>query len=103
MSPDASTEQAFMREIRQMAALYGWLCYHTHDSRLSPPGFPDLFMARPAPAEEGPVYAWECKTATGTLTKEQGLWLTALHGKRIDARVVRPAHFDDLLRLLSRG
>lgn len=91
-----------MREIRQMAELYGWICYHTHDSRRSAPGFPDLCIVRPEPAD-GPVYVWECKTATGKLTMDQSLWLSALHAKRIEARVVRPADFDDLLRLLNCG
>lgn len=91
-----------MAELIRLARRYDWLYYHTHDSRHSPRGFPDLLLAHPTPGR-GPVYAWELKTNQGKLTMEQQLWLTALNGKTIDARLVRPADTAELMRLLRES
>ena len=40
------TEQQFQFAVKRAAMAYGWLVYHTYDSRRSDPGFPDLFMVR---------------------------------------------------------
>ena len=36
-----------MYRVKQTAELCGWLAYHTHDSRRSDGGFPDLILAKP--------------------------------------------------------
>ena len=41
------TEKQFMAAIVDYAKINGWLCYHTHDSRRSAPGFPDLVLCKP--------------------------------------------------------
>lgn len=73
-------EQAWQGRIEGAARLYGWRVYHTHDSRRSAPGFPDLVMVR------GPelIFA-ELKTDTGRVKPEQAEWLEAL---RVVARAV---------------
>lgn len=40
------TEDEFTTSVRQTAEAYGYLAYHTHDSRRSTSGFPDLVMIR---------------------------------------------------------
>lgn len=66
-------EQAWQGRIEGAAKLYGWRVYHTHDSRRSAPGFPDLVLVR------GPELLFaELKTDTGRLRPEQSDWLEAL-------------------------
>jgi VRR-NUC domain-containing protein len=96
----AMAEKRFQMQLLQVARLAGWIAYHTFDSRKSPEGFPDVILVRPEPGR-GPVYAWECKTARGKVTMPQQMWLTALDGKTISARVVRPSDLEDLVRLLQ--
>ena len=59
-------EKEFQGQVLDLAKLLGWLCYHTHNSRRSAPGFSDLVLARP------PVVRFvELKTDTGRLRPEQ--------------------------------
>jgi hypothetical protein len=41
------SEKEFQAQVLGLARLSGLLCYHTHDSRRSKPGVPDLVLARP--------------------------------------------------------
>lgn len=59
--------------IREAAAWGGWMAYHTHDSRRSEPGFPDLVLVR-----GGECLAVEVKAAGGRATAAQLEWLAAL-------------------------
>lgn len=59
-----------MSEVIKLAKYLGWLVYHTHDSRRSEPGFPDLIMIR-----NGQLVVAELKSAKGKLTHEQKAWL----------------------------
>jgi hypothetical protein len=71
--------------------------YHTHDSRRSQAGFPDLVLVRPPRL----IFA-ELKTAKGRVSPAQGEWLEDLGhvaskvGPRIEVAVWRP---DDLQRI----
>lgn len=67
------TEVGFQQAVVELASLRGWLCYHTHDSRRSQAGFPDLTMVR------GPrlVFA-ELKSEKGRTSPAQRLWLDQL-------------------------
>src|SRR5688572_19177552 len=40
------TERAFQAQVVKYARLMGWTAYHTHDSRRSQAGFPDLVLVR---------------------------------------------------------
>lgn len=74
MSPlKATGEAAFQQQILQLAAYYGWRAYHTHDSRRSQAGFPDLVLVR------GPelIFA-ELKTEKGRASGAQQDWIRAL-------------------------
>lgn len=69
----ASRERDFQAEVLKVAQMAGWQSYHTHDSRRSAPGFPDLVLAKP-----GRLIFAELKTNTGKLTPEQATWLNVL-------------------------
>jgi hypothetical protein len=67
------TERELQQAIVDAARWLGWLVYHTHDSRRSEPGFPDLVMVR-APR----LVFVELKRAGGRLTDAQKEWLQQL-------------------------
>ena len=39
-------EAELQRNVLSLAAMTGWLAYHTYDSRRSQAGFPDLVLVR---------------------------------------------------------
>ena len=90
------TEKDFMAQIVALAKLQGWLVYHTHDSRRSAPGFPDLVLVRGQS-----VLFWEVKTETGAVSPDQAAWLRALDQAGQDAAVVRPSHWDWIQQVLT--
>jgi hypothetical protein len=45
--PHPAPERELLQQVRDLARLLGWRVYHTHDSRRSPEGFPDLVLVRP--------------------------------------------------------
>ncbi len=69
----AMKEDQLLEAIRDYARLRGWLCYHTHDSRRSEPGFPDLVLVR-----GGRLIFAELKKEGEHPTKEQRKWLLQL-------------------------
>lgn len=92
------SEKHFQAQVLQLARLSGWLTYHTHDSRRSAVGFPDLVLVRP-PAI---VFA-ELKTEAGKLRPEQAAWLEALGGCRtVRARLWRPSDWSEIEEMLAR-
>lgn len=122
MAVKAGSEQAFQLQVLQLAGFYNWLAYHTHDSRRSQPGFPDLVLVRGTE-----LLFVELKTDKGRLRPEQTVWLQALdhvgaavrqlrdeheehlggldNGSFVDVEAVvwRPEDFDALHARLSRG
>jgi len=94
------SEQDFMQQIIDLAHLYGWLCYHTFDSRRSAPGYPDLAFCHPVHHE---YFLAELKTEKGHLTPAQQRWIEALYQANIETYVWRPSDFDTIVRRLSKG
>lgn len=64
------TEKQFMGQVIQLAKLFGWLIYHTHDSRRSVAGFPDLILLR-----GGRLLVVELKVGKNRATADQQAWL----------------------------
>ena len=80
------TEGVLQEKVIRLARSLGWLVYHTHDSRRSVKGFPDLVLVHP---RRGVLWR-ELKTMKGRLTAEQTEWLTELGAAGQDAKVWRP-------------
>ena len=91
------TEKQFQATVIAMAKTCGWMVYHTHDSRKSEPGFPDLTMTR-----NGRMVYAELKTQSGRTTPEQDAWLAAL--AECDGNEVfvwRPSDFQEITETLA--
>ena len=71
----AMREATLQSHVTGFAQSLGYLCYHTHDSRRSQPGFPDLVMVR---AITGRLIFAELKTERGKQSAEQREWERAL-------------------------
>lgn len=92
-----SSEKEFMVAVIDYAEAHRWLCYHTHDSRRSQAGFPDLVLVR-----DGTLCFWELKSEAGVLSRTQERWLTELGNSReLDVRLVRPRDWDALRVILA--
>ena len=84
------TEKQLQTVIIQLAELLGWLVYHTHDSRRSQAGFPDLVLVR-----GNRIIFAELKSEKGRTRPEQVKWLTALAGATPEVYTWRPAQWHD--------
>lgn len=89
---DQMTERQLQATVQQLATLHGWRWYHTHDSRRSVPGYPDLTLVHPS---QGRLIFAELKTSRGRLTKDQKAWIADLEAAGQEVHVWRPAHLHD--------
>lgn len=90
------TEKAWMSDVIEVATLYGFVSYHTHDSRRSAAGFPDVILVKGRY-----LLAVELKTDAGRVRPEQQRWLELFAGvEEVRAAVWRPRDrqrvYDDL-------
>jgi hypothetical protein len=110
------SEKEFQAQVVQLATYYGWRVYHTHDSRRSAAGFPDLVLVRPPEL----IFA-ELKTEKGRIRPEQADWLADLEAvaqrlavenvrlstqprvRALDVCLWRPSDFDVLHVRLAHG
>jgi hypothetical protein len=83
----AITEAQLQGTVEQMATVLGWRWYHTHDSRRSVPGFPDLAMVH---AGQRRVLFAELKSERGRLRREQRAWINDLDAAGQEVYVWRP-------------
>lgn len=90
-------ERDFQAQVTKLARLAGWKVYHTHDSRRSAPGFPDLCMVKPPH-----VVFVELKRDGGKLSEAQEDWLAML-GKcdHVHSFVWRPEMWNAIERVLT--
>jgi ribosomal protein L37E len=83
-------ETRFQNAVLTVAQLCGWRAYHTHDSRRSAAGFPDLVLVRPPRV----IFA-ELKTRTGRASPAQLDWLQLLRDcPGVETYLWRPADWD---------
>ncbi len=109
------SEAAWQKQVEEMLAVCGFepaLTYHTHDSRRSRAGFPDV-MALRRTGINWTVFVGELKTETGRVRPEQYDWLGAWQSLgapvnvlckgtvRIIAGVFRPSDAERLWDLLK--
>ena len=80
------------------------LAYHTHDSRNSQKGFPDLCMVHP---ERNRIIFAELKNDHGYPTDEQRMWAAALlcvqdeYPDAVTYRLWRPKHYAQVVETLG--
>jgi hypothetical protein len=97
------SEESFRYRVLEFARLMGWgppPPYYTHDSRRSPPGFPDLVLVRPPRV----IFA-ELKTdiAPKELPFAQRLWMHALlRCPGVEWYLWRPRNWQEIERILAR-
>lgn len=89
-------EAEWQGQVEQAATLYGWIHYHTHDSRRSNRGFPDLVLVK----RQRVIYA-ELKTRTGRLQPDQKVWLRALTVAGQEVGLWRPGDMAQVIRVLG--
>jgi len=83
------SEREFQAIVVEVAQLHGYeLAYHTHDSRRSAPGFPDLVLVS---SRRGRVLFRELKTDKGRVSPDQRTWIDGLTAAGMDAGVWRPS------------
>lgn len=82
------TEEQLQRSVLSCAGFLGWRCYHTHDSRRSQAGFPDLVLVHVQ--QRRVVYA-ELKREKGRVRGEQQAWLDDLAAVDAEVYLWRPA------------
>ena len=88
------TERELLAAVVGLAMSVGLLVYHTHDSRRSDPGFPDLVLA----GGRGVIFA-ELKTEHGELSAAQVTWKWRLIAGHCNWKLWRPRHLDSGLIL----
>lgn len=81
------SESTLQTRVEQLARELGWLFYHTHDSRRSQAGFPDVVFLHPT---SGRLVVRELKTMKGTASADQKKWLAAFEVAGVDAGIWRP-------------
>lgn len=84
------TEREFQAQVVQLARLCGWLVYHTHDSRRSAAGFPDLVLVRET------VLFVELKVPPNRLSPDQAAWVERLRGAGQAACVWTPDQWGEI-------
>jgi hypothetical protein len=85
----AISEAQFQQQVMDLAKLHGYrLIYHTHNSRRSAPGFPDLVLVSEHRCR---ALFRELKTDTGRMSPEQFDWITSMSLAKLDAGVWRPS------------
>ena len=88
------TEKQFQAQVVKWAKMMRWQVYHTHDSRRSEPGFPDLVLAKDR------VLFRELKTDKGRLTPAQKMWGKDLTDAGADWAIWRPSMLEEIYKEL---
>ena len=92
----AMSERDYQKQIVELAETLGWRVYHTHDSRRSNPGFPDLVLVR-----DSRLVFIEVKRQSGKLSLAQKDWLTALSEvAEVTTLIARPSDWEQVASCL---
>ena len=93
LRPEDMSEGQLQAYVVKLAKARGWMAYHTHDSRRSERGFPDLVLVH---AGRKLAMFVELKSPTGRLTIPQQNWIDAMKAAGLDARVWRPSDLEEI-------
>lgn len=99
--PARAGEKGFMGAVIQAARAFGYLVYHTHDSRKSEEGFPDLVLCH---RKTGRLVFAELKAEGEEPTLAQEDWLAALRRDPASVALVRcwrPSDWHEIERVLK--
>jgi len=89
-------EKGLTSQVKDAAALFGWLRYHTARAQWSPAGFPDEVLVR----GDRIIFA-ELKKAKTQLKEEQRAWMWALASTgKVEVYLWRPCSLDQILHVL---
>lgn len=91
------SEKQWQAQVIDAARLLGWHAYHTHDSRRSEPGWPDLALVRDR------LVMAELKTDTGRVSAAQQRWLDMLEAAGVEVHVWRPRDIDQVITTLQHA
>jgi len=94
--PEKITEKMWQAKVLAAAKWLKWSVYHTHDSRRSEPGFPDLVLVR----GQRIIFA-ELKSPTGRVTPAQREWLDLLGAAHDEVYVWRPDDWESVKQALT--
>ena len=94
------TEKSWQGTVIAVAKTHGWMVYHTHDSRKSAPGFPDILAISPTRSR---LVVAELKTSIGVVSPEQDRWLKAFAEVRTSPMVYiwRPGDLEEINEVLG--
>lgn len=92
------SEREFQAAVIALAKVCGWMVYHTHDSRKSEAGFPDLTLVRP-----GRLIFAELKAADGRVSAPQATWMEALQAAGVEVFLWRPCDWPNVVAVLREG
>lgn len=98
--PTFKDEAEFQAAVIKQARAWGWLVYHTYDSRRSEEGFPDLLMLR----RDRQIAAELKRSSKEKLSRAQQKWahgFQAAGGKTHHYYVWSPENWDFILHELS--
>ena len=85
------TERQWQAQVVDAALRFGFWTYHTHDSRRSTAGLPDLLLVHPVRR----LIVWaELKTDKGRLSHAQADAIAILRDAGADVRIWRPSDAD---------
>lgn len=92
----ALTEAQFMRQVLDLAGIFGWAVYHPALSKWSELGWPDLAMVRPPR-----LILAELKRETGKTTPHQDRWLDMLRAcPGVETYLWRPSDIEGIAACL---
>jgi len=92
----AMSEKELQSTVLEAMRWMGWKCYHTHDSRRSEPGFPDLIAVKGSR-----MMAVEFKAEKGVIKASQIEWLDALMNSNLEVYLVRPSTQDAFMEAVN--
>gem|GEM_PF-1729348 len=99
-APPAFTSEAeFQSWIVAYAKDRGWMTYHTHDSRRSTAGFPDLVMVRMTGSAR--LIVAELKMPGNKPTEAQRTWLRAFERSGAEVFTWWPEHVPEIREVLA--
>lgn len=87
---DEISEAKLQKLVENYCLQLGLLYYHTHDSRRSVAGYPDLTILG-----AGGLLLAELKSETGKLSRAQKAWVDASIASHTPVRIWRPAQWRD--------